>query len=384
MNSASAGANLISSVLPSTVATGRPGSPGTSEASPDGIDFKELISSELLNPEAISQLKDILPSDQFKQLESLLSGGKDLPLSADIADAAEVLGNPSVLKWMLQQIEAGGEGKEIGTTLGSQSNAGVALTIADLKNMLLRQAAGAATDATGNQGKGGGASADTAGRSFIPATDNPAVSLLAKGELPAEAGLYKSALTAGELPANVSPGNGTVTVTPFSTMLAGAEQLSAQRAEGAAPLSIPIPVGDKGWDNVLSNRIMWMVGNQMQQASLQVTPRHLGPIDIQVSLQHDQTSVSFVAHNAAAKDALESAIPRLREMFADNNMQLINVDVGQRDTGGQKSAADMFGQTDSGGSSAGSGWHGGEADSTLSEMESVRVVVSTGLVDDYA
>jgi flagellar hook-length control protein FliK len=131
---------------------------------------------------------------------------------------------------------------------------------------------------------------------------------------------------------------------------------------------------------------MWMVGNQLQQASVHITPRHLGPIDIQVSIQNDQTSVSFLAQNAAVKEALEAAIPRLREMFADSNLQLVNVDVGQRDSGDRASGADLFQQaaTGDGNNFSIPGQGGGDDDNAQAQIDPVGTLTSSALVDDYA
>jgi len=102
----------------------------------------------------------------------------------------------------------------------------------------------------------------------------------------------------------------------------------APAAASAAP--IDIPMGEPGWSKGLGERILWMVGQSIQSASIQINPRHLGPVDIQLNLQQDQASVSFSSPHAVVRDVLEAAIPRLREMFSDSSLQLVNVDVGQR------------------------------------------------------
>lgn len=339
------------------------------------IDFKDIFNGETLTPEGMAKLKDLLPPDQLSQLESLLESGNVLPFSADLADLTNVLSNPSLLQWMLQLAGTDGVGEEMAARLGAQSMPGTALTAADLRGMLLRQGAG---------GNSANVAAGPEGRSLNPADTQMALSLT-KGEIAAESVAFKPGFITGEVSGGLLNSNGVVTATPLTAVVSGLEQLSTQRSEVYTPPAIAVPAGEKGWDNVLSNRVMWMVGNQMQQASLHITPRHLGPIDIQVSIQNDQTSVSFLANNAAVKEALESAIPRLREMFADNNMQLVNVDVGQRDPGGQKSAADLFQQAGTGsGANFTADGQRGDTDSPVEDLDSVRIVTSSGLVDDYA
>jgi flagellar hook-length control protein FliK len=243
--------------------------------------------------------------------------------------------------------------------------------------MLLRQGGG---------GLSANGASESGGRAFNPTPDNPAAQLLAKVDLPVEGAGFKPALVAGELPAGLLKGDGQTTATPLSAVASGLEQLSARRSEVFTPPAIQLPTGTKGWDNLLSNRVMWMVGNQLQQASVHITPRHLGPIDIQVSIQNDQTSVSFLAQNAAVKEALEAAIPRLREMFADSNLQLVNVDVGQRDSGDRASGADLFQQaaTGDGNNFSIPGQGGGDDDNAQAQIDPVGTLTSSALVDDYA
>ncbi|MET0025052.1 MAG: flagellar hook-length control protein FliK [Sedimenticola sp.] len=155
-----------------------------------------------------------------------------------------------------------------------------------------------------------------------------------------------------------------------------------QRTAQAAPPPLNLPMSHKAWGEGLGNRISWMLGQNVQQASLRITPPHLGPIEIKVAVSNDQTSVMFSAQHSAVREAIESAIPRLREMFSENNMQLVNVDVGQREASGQRAMDDFLFRGD--------GVDGEEQMEQESaeglEQEEANTVtrVSDGLVDDYA
>jgi flagellar hook-length control protein FliK len=95
-------------------------------------------------------------------------------------------------------------------------------------------------------------------------------------------------------------------------------------------LALPQRVNDAGWSQALGERLVVMAGRGQQVAEIKLNPAHLGPLEVKVSLQHDQASVSFLAQHAPVREALEQAIPRLREMFNQQDLQLVNVDVGQR------------------------------------------------------
>lgn len=371
MNSAVSGSNMLSSLLPSATGNGRSNPSMSALFDGKAIDFKDIISGELLTPEGMAKLQDLLPPEQFSELESLLENGNGLPFSADLADSAPLLNNPSVLQWMLQLAGPDGMGEEVAAALGVSTSSGGGVTVAELRGMLLRQ-----------QG-GGNPVSEQVGQPLKP-VDSQTPLLLAKGEIPSDIGALRSPLLAADLATGSLLGTAPGSVVPLASAVSGLEQLAPQRSEVYTPPTITVPTGEKGWDNVLSNRIMWMVGNQMQQASVHITPRHLGPIDIQVSIQNDQTNVSFMAQNAVVKEALEAAIPRLREIFADNNMQLVNVDVGQRDASGQAGAGDLFQQMGAEGNRFTASGQPGGADDSPEALEPVRIMTSSGLVDDYA
>jgi flagellar hook-length control protein FliK len=62
---------------------------------------------------------------------------------------------------------------------------------------------------------------------------------------------------------------------------------------------------------------------------LKLNPAHLGPIEVRVQMQNDQAQVSFVAQHGPVRDALEAALPRLREMFTAKGFNLVDVNVSQ-------------------------------------------------------
>jgi hypothetical protein len=110
---------------------------------------------------------------------------------------------------------------------------------------------------------------------------------------------------------------------------------AAPRAAGPPTLTVDVPVGQPDWDKAVGERIQWMLGKHVQEAEVKLNPPHLGPLEVRISLQHDQANVHFMASQAPTREALEAALPRLREMFADANLGLLNVNVGQREGSGQ-------------------------------------------------
>jgi flagellar hook-length control protein FliK len=99
-------------------------------------------------------------------------------------------------------------------------------------------------------------------------------------------------------------------------------------ANNLLAMSVPQRVGAGDWGQAVGERLMWMVKGDQQLAELKITPPNLGPLEVKLTINNDQASVTFLSNHAAVRDALEAAIPRLREMMAQDSLNLVNVDVG--------------------------------------------------------
>lgn len=81
------------------------------------------------------------------------------------------------------------------------------------------------------------------------------------------------------------------------------------------------------WSQQMTDQVSFMLKGGFQQAEIKLNPAHLGPMEIKLSIIDDQASVSFVAQHAPVRDALDAAIPRLREMLEQQGLNLADVDV---------------------------------------------------------
>jgi flagellar hook-length control protein FliK len=129
--------------------------------------------------------------------------------------------------------------------------------------------------------------------------------------------------------------------------------------------SIDIPVLDEAWGDALNERVLWMAGKSIQKAEIRLNPAELGPIRIEVLIRDDSAKVSFSAQNAVTREAIESAMPRLREMLSESGISLANTDVS--DSGG--SHEQHAGENDA--------LHGPSAD--IGGLEENEVAISTAV-----
>lgn len=157
--------------------------------------------------------------------------------------------------------------------------------------------------------------------------------------------------------------------------------MHALRHPGQLPATTPqlpvaTPAGQSGWANEVGNRVMWMVGRAESKAELVLTPPNLGKVEVSINLNGDQTTAQFVAATQVARDALEQAMPRLRELLAQSGISLGQTGVST--SGEQQASGD--GHTRGGGRGTdGSGIETGEAGVAAPWARQTE-----GLVDTFA
>ena len=93
-------------------------------------------------------------------------------------------------------------------------------------------------------------------------------------------------------------------------------------------LAVTTPVRDQNWATDLGQKVVWLANADKQSAQLTLNPPEMGPIEISLDVDKGTASVSFTSANAEVRDALETALPKLREMFASAGIELGQTNVG--------------------------------------------------------
>jgi flagellar hook-length control protein FliK len=104
----------------------------------------------------------------------------------------------------------------------------------------------------------------------------------------------------------------------------------ATEASAAAPSRIDAPISSPEFTQAIASRVSYLVDNNLNGATLQVTPPQLGPIELRVTIEAGHAQVSMSAHNPATLDALQSGAPKLRELLSAQGFGQVSVDVSQR------------------------------------------------------
>ena len=131
------------------------------------------------------------------------------------------------------------------------------------------------------------------------------------------------------------------------------------------------PVGTAAWADEIGARVVMMTESGNHTASLKLSPEHLGPLEINITVRDDKASVWFGAAHADTRAAIETALPRLREMFAAQGLSLADAGVFREPPRDQqpvvKSSTGSVGQSDA-----------------VDEVTATTARARLGLVDAYA
>jgi hypothetical protein len=143
-------------------------------------------------------------------------------------------------------------------------------------------------------------------------------------------------------------------------------------------------IDSRGWSEALSQKVLWMVTEGRQTAELSLNPPDLGPLQVVLSVDNDQASAMFVSQNPDVRQALEAALPRLKEMMAESGISLGSTTVSA-DSSSQAGNPDGSGW---GGAASGKSARGSATGASIAREGGVmvieRAIERRGLVDTFA
>ncbi|BCG25727.1 flagellar hook-length control protein FliK [Pseudomonas tohonis] len=160
----------------------------------------------------------------------------------------------------------------------------------------------------------------------------------------------------------------------------------AQRTPALVP-GQPVAMNQGGWSEAVVDRVMWLSSQNLKSAEIQLDPQELGRLEVRIHMNQDQTQVTFASPNAGVRDALEGQMHRLRDMFSQQGMNQLDVNVSDQSLNrgwqGQQSNEGGSGRGNGGTSHLGGG--GDEEIAVgISEIRSPTASGGRGLVDYYA
>ena len=136
----------------------------------------------------------------------------------------------------------------------------------------------------------------------------------------------------------------------------------------------PLNLRQNAWQTNLSSRLQMMIGQNVQSAEIRLDPPELGTLDIKIKITNDVASVNITSAHAQVRDALETALPKLREMFAETGVELGDVNVRQ----------ESFAQQQNSNEEKKEGMYNPELDNVEEIVTVNKQISNDGLLDIYA
>ncbi|AWU98892.1 flagellar hook-length control protein FliK [Burkholderia sp. JP2-270] len=221
------------------------------------------------------------------------------------------------------------------------------------------------------------------------ATQQPPVQAAAQA-LQADANAQSGAQHALAAASDATDPAASATLAAGATAAAAAQanlQLSpAASAIAAANTHVLAPhVGTADWTDALSQKVVFLSNAHQQSAELTLNPPDLGPLQVVLRVADNHAHALFVSQHAQVRDAVEAALPKLRDAMEAGGLGLGSASVSD---GGFASQQQNPQQTFAGGQSPRRG-HGGSSavDAPTDAAQSAPAAASVGragLVDTFA
>ncbi|GAU00141.1 flagellar hook-length control protein [Burkholderia stabilis] len=180
-----------------------------------------------------------------------------------------------------------------------------------------------------------------------------------------------------------------------ATLAAGATAAAAAQANlqlspaasaiAAANTHVLAPhVGTADWTDALSQKVVFLSNAHQQSAELTLNPPDLGPLQVVLRVADNHAHALFVSQHAQVRDAVEAALPKLREAMEAGGLGLGSATVSDGGFASQQNPQQTFARGQSsrrgnGGSSA--------VDAPTDAAQSAPAAASVsraGLVDTFA
>ncbi|MDD5389907.1 MAG: flagellar hook-length control protein FliK [Gallionellaceae bacterium] len=92
--------------------------------------------------------------------------------------------------------------------------------------------------------------------------------------------------------------------------------------ESRVQVALETPVRGQAFPAEFSEKVVWLAGRQSQWADMSLNPPQLGAIEVRLSLSGGEAGAQFFSPHPAVRDAIEAALPRLRELMAQAGIAL--------------------------------------------------------------
>ncbi|PMO45151.1 flagellar hook-length control protein FliK [Vibrio splendidus] len=105
------------------------------------------------------------------------------------------------------------------------------------------------------------------------------------------------------------------------------------RAEIQAAQQAPLQLTKELANEQVAEKVQMMMSKNLKNLDIRLDPPELGQMKIRMTMNNDVANVHFTVSNQQAREVIEQTLPRLREMLAQQGLQLADSSVQQQSSG---------------------------------------------------
>ena len=129
--------------------------------------------------------------------------------------------------------------------------------------------------------------------------------------------------------------------TTFAQQIASAAGVQGAATTGSAPTraeiqaaqQAPLQLTKELANEQVAEKVQMMMSKNLKNLDIRLDPPELGQMKIRMTMNNDVANVHFTVSNQQARDVIEQTLPRLREMLAQQGLQLADSSVQQQNSG---------------------------------------------------
>ncbi|MGP8307310.1 flagellar hook-length control protein FliK [Vibrio sp. YIC-376] len=149
----------------------------------------------------------------------------------------------------------------------------------------------------------------------------------------------------------------------------------ARAVDAAQQAQLPLQLTKELANDQVAEKVQMMMSKNLKNLDIRLDPPELGRMQIRMTMNSDLTNVHFTVTNPQAREIIEQTLPRLREMLAQQGMQLAESSVQQQSSGQQQSGYAATEQNRQG--TVGRGFSSGQSDDNVDADIELNVKVTS-------
>ncbi|HDM8240217.1 flagellar hook-length control protein FliK [Vibrio campbellii] len=349
-----AGTEALQSVLPADAQTTNTEVAGVQHIS---LDELQVIDTKLAQGKPLSQ-------QEFDVIEGLKTG--ELVADIPVQELAQFVALPSDVKVAMAEHQAAHNQTRVAASAVAAQQAHQLVT-QDMKHAAAQASAQVAVSPNADK-----AALSAMPEALVAANLNPAAQAASSAELSKKvmnaglaAGALKGATNKQDKP---DPQHGLAGQIQAAAGQQGVTAQQQARVDAAQQAQLPLQLTKELANDQVAEKVQMMMSKNLKNLDIRLDPPELGRMQIRMTMNNDLANVHFTVANPQARDLIEQTLPRLRDMLAQQGMQLADSSVQQQSSGQQQSGyanAEQNGQGSQGRGFSGQSDENFDADTNL-------------------